>query len=139
MALNIVITGAGIAGLAAAIGARRAGHHVTIYEKSSFANETGAAMWVPPNITKPLFRWGFKPALAKLVAVEGSTYQDPFSLNVLHSVPMGKAITERYGAGCYFAHRVDLHQELKRLATQEAGPGYPVRIELKSEVLAYVS
>lgn len=47
-------------------------------------------------------------------------------------------ITERYGAPWFFAHRVDLHEELKRLATQEEGEGLPVITHLKSEVVRYV-
>ncbi|KAB8077001.1 hypothetical protein BDV29DRAFT_154088 [Aspergillus leporis] len=54
--LSIIIIGAGIAGLSAAIGLSKQGHHVIILEKSKFARETGAALHVPPNCTAML-RW----------------------------------------------------------------------------------
>ncbi|GMF77528.1 unnamed protein product [Aspergillus oryzae] len=52
--LQIVIIGAGIAGLSAAIALSKQGHHVTVLEKSKFARETGAAIHVPPNCTAML-------------------------------------------------------------------------------------
>ena len=39
--LSIGVVGGGIGGLAAAIALRRAGHKVTIYERSDFASEVG--------------------------------------------------------------------------------------------------
>lgn len=47
-------------------------------------------------------------------------------------------ITETFGSPWYFAHRVDLHEELKLLATQEGGEGKPAVVNLRSEVVKYV-
>lgn len=47
-------------------------------------------------------------------------------------------ITEKFGAPWFFAHRVDLHEELKRLATGKEGEGKPARVHLKSEAIRYV-
>jgi salicylate hydroxylase len=43
-----------------------------------------------------------------------------------------------YGASFFFAHRVDLHTELQRLAAG-SGPGSPVEISLRSEVVNYAA
>lgn len=48
-------------------------------------------------------------------------------------------VEREYGAKFYLAHRVDLHAELKLLATQFEGQGRPVVIETGCEVVGYVS
>lgn len=47
--LNILIVGAGIGGLTAALGLRKNGHNVTVYEQSKLATEFGAAVMLSPN------------------------------------------------------------------------------------------
>ncbi|KAJ3528055.1 hypothetical protein NM208_g10396 [Fusarium decemcellulare] len=56
--LRIIVIGAGIGGLTAAIYLRRQGHHVTLLEQSRFANEVGAAMHLAPNANGLLRRIG---------------------------------------------------------------------------------
>jgi salicylate hydroxylase len=45
----------------------------------------------------------------------------------------------RWGLPVYAAHREDLHSQLKLLATQEEGPGYPCDVRVRSKVIDYVS
>ena len=47
--LKIIIVGAGIGGLAAAIGLARNGHQVTVYERLSSTTEIGYAFRITPN------------------------------------------------------------------------------------------
>ncbi|KAK5085141.1 hypothetical protein LTR05_004420 [Lithohypha guttulata] len=47
--LKVIIVGAGIGGLSAAISLRQQGHDVVIFESSRFAAEIGAAIHIPPN------------------------------------------------------------------------------------------
>lgn len=58
--LKILIAGAGIAGLSAAIGLRQQGHRVHIFEQSSFAREAGAAVHIAPNANGVLKRLGIR-------------------------------------------------------------------------------
>ncbi|KAI1840241.1 hypothetical protein JX265_013033 [Neoarthrinium moseri] len=136
-ALDITIVGGGIAGLTAAISLRRAGHRVKVYERSALNNEIGAAIHVPPNATRALLAWGLDPVGAKLVTVKSSFRAQADTLERFHVGTTESAIPEKYGAPWFFAHRVDLHDELKRLATESKGVGTPVQIYLNSEVVQY--
>ncbi len=136
--LNVIIVGAGIAGLTAAFALRRAGHRVRIYEKSGMTNEVGAAINVPPNAARLLLAWGLDPEKERFVKAQSILIAVGATLEALDLNPMGDRIAERYGRPFYLAHRVDLHDALRRMATGPDGHGEPVRILLRSEVVAYV-
>ncbi|KAJ0342371.1 hypothetical protein KNSL1_010705 [Colletotrichum chrysophilum] len=133
--LDVTIVGGGIAGLTAAISLRRAGHCVTIYEKSALNNEIGAAINVQTNASRPLVALGMDPVRARFVPARGSKRLKGETLDLVHSLELG-VIANEYGSPWYFAHRVDLHQELKRMATAADG-GPPLTIKLRSEVTSY--
>jgi 2-polyprenyl-6-methoxyphenol hydroxylase-like FAD-dependent oxidoreductase len=56
--LKILIVGAGIGGLTAAIALRNQGHDIQIFEQSHLATETGAAIHLAPNANGLLRRLG---------------------------------------------------------------------------------
>ncbi|OIW35674.1 FAD/NAD(P)-binding domain-containing protein [Coniochaeta ligniaria NRRL 30616] len=135
--LDVVIVGAGVAGLTAGFALRRAGHRVRIYERSGMNNEVGAAINVPPNAARLLLAWGLDPETERFVTAQSILIAVGATLDVLDLNPVGDRVAERYGRPFYLAHRVDLHDALKRMATGEEGPGEPVRVMLRSEVVAY--
>lgn len=137
-ALNVVIVGGGISGLAAALSLRRAGHTVHIYERSSLNNEIGAAIHLAPNASRALLAWGLDPVRAKFVVCKCSFRAKGDTLEKFH-VGTEDYIEEKYGAPWFLCHRVDLHDELKRLATGPEGLGKPAEVHLKSGVVKYVS
>ncbi|CAG8040348.1 unnamed protein product [Penicillium salamii] len=92
-ALDVLIIGAGIAGLSAAIALGKQGHRVVILEKSGFLKEAGAAIHLPPNCTA-LLRW---------------MDIDPTDFG-------GTLLRQEW----YLVHRVDLHNHLKQRALETA-------------------
>ena len=133
--LKIGISGAGVAGLAAAIGLRRAGHTVTIFERSQFRNEAGAAVSIPPNGARLLEAWGFDTK--KAGGIENIQVRRPKGDTLENMGPTLRFdhVEKTYGSKWNFYHRVDMHQELKDRALDPNGPGKPAVIKLGSQVV----
>ncbi|KAI4745765.1 hypothetical protein E4T50_03868 [Aureobasidium sp. EXF-12298] len=136
MPLKVIIVGAGIAGLCAAIALRQAGHEVEakIFEKSKFATETGAALIISPNGARVLSSLNFSFHKARAVEVTSWRVLRGDNQAQLISVDLSSA-RDKFGAGIWAVHRVDLHNELLRLALDADLPGCPIRLHLSSEVI----
>ncbi|KAF8626592.1 hypothetical protein AX17_006510 [Amanita inopinata Kibby_2008] len=66
LSIDFIVVGGGIAGLACAIGLRRAGHRVLVLEKSPVIGQAVGGYRLPPNLTKILYRWGLEAELAEI-------------------------------------------------------------------------
>ncbi|PKS08463.1 hypothetical protein jhhlp_004846, partial [Lomentospora prolificans] len=131
-ALNIVVVGAGIAGLSAAIFLRQQGHKVIILERSRFANEVGAALHIAPNSNGLLKRMGIVADQINGTLMRSVTEYD--EANVLkRDVDLADA-NKIWQHEWILVHRVHLHEELKRRATDTQGPGIPVELRTSSAV-----
>lgn len=135
----VIIVGGGIAGLTSAISLRRVGHEVHIYERSAFSNEVGAAINISANASRGLLALGMEPVRAKFVTAESLLRAKGDTLEQIHLVKFEPPMEVAYGAPWFLAHRADLHEELKRLATCDKDAGTPVVIHLRSTVNTYVS
>jgi len=136
--LDVLVVGAGIAGLAAAIALRRAGHRVRVYERSALKDEVGAAIHVPPNAARFLVRWGLDPVREGFVRAARAHFRHPATLGLITAESHADNARRFGGADLWYAHRVDLHTALRTLATAPDGPGRPVSLLLASPVVGYV-
>lgn len=136
--LNVIIVGAGIAGLSAAISLRRAGHCVHLYEKSSMNDEIGAAIHVPPNASRFLTAWGLDPVQWRWVEARHADLVNPFTLQPRAALYNEESASSVGGLPLWLSHRVDLHNALKWMATRSDGPGAPATIHLDSLVMVLV-
>ncbi|KAF2170958.1 hypothetical protein M409DRAFT_51198 [Zasmidium cellare ATCC 36951] len=117
--LNVVIVGAGLGGLGAAISLLLAGHEVHVLESASQIGEVGAGIQVLPNSSRVLIQWGLGPRLARLATIPEQVTMLGWKGNVLttHDFP---ATAREYGAPFWDFHRADLHEALLERA-QELG------------------
>lgn len=110
MKKQVLVAGGGIGGMAAALGASRAGWEVRLYERAAAFSEVGAGVQLGPNVVRRLQAWGLQKALQEVAAF-------PTRLQVrsatggreLAELPLGNTAIERYGAAYATIHRADLH------------------------------
>jgi salicylate hydroxylase len=109
---NIIVAGAGIGGLTAALALARAGFRVTLLEQAETLTEVGAGIQLSPNATRVLFALGLQDRLQDLVVSPSAVAVMAAGGARLASVPLGKAAETRYGAPYWTIHRGDLQAVL---------------------------
>ncbi len=121
MTQELLVAGGGIAGLAAALAARRAGWEARVFEQAPAFAEVGAGIQLGPNATRRLRAWGLLDA-ARLRphAPPRLRVRDALDGRELGCLPLGERAAARYGAPYCTVHRADLHATLLE-AAQAAG------------------
>lgn len=111
---KVVIVGAGLGGLAAAIAVHLTGKFsVLVLEAARTMGEIGAGIQVSPNCSRLLQRWGCEKYIINSVVVPlyGRVVRWQNG-EVLSQAPMNPFIAEKYGAPHWHIHRADLHEAL---------------------------
>jgi 2-polyprenyl-6-methoxyphenol hydroxylase-like FAD-dependent oxidoreductase len=107
--VKALISGAGIAGLAAGIGLHRAGLEVEIFERSPQLQEIGAGLMIWPNGSRALKALSVEPRTLEVKKVTLSNS----SGRRLAEMPVDSAYV-RYGSAVTFTHRADLQAALAK-------------------------
>lgn len=113
MSEGIIIVGAGIGGLTAALALLRQGVDVTLCERASELKEIGAGMHLGPNGTAALFSLGLRDPLVDLGVRSTRREMRLWNTGEAWSLTAhGADSEERYGAPYMLMHRADLHKIL---------------------------
>lgn len=118
--LRVVVSGAGIAGLAFAAALHRTGIDCHVYEQAGRLSEVGAGVQLAPNATRLLNRLGLRDRLRTVAvtpsAIEMRRWDDG---TLLQRTVLGDSCHRRFGAPYYTVHRADLQAGLLSLVPPE--------------------
>ncbi|KAG9494997.1 hypothetical protein J7337_013226 [Fusarium musae] len=135
MPLKVIIAGAGLGGLGAAIAMARAGHHVEIFEQSRFLNEIGAAIHIAPNATRVLKSWDIDFTELQAVLCNAIKIYDHKGKPILVTAKL-EELQKSIGNKdeWLLTHRVDLHNTLRKAAMEKTFAG-TIKIHTASKVV----
>lgn len=121
MSSDLLIAGAGIAGVAAALALSRVGARVDVFERAPQLATEGAGVQLGPNVMRILRAWGLQEALqAVAVFPQRLCAMDARDGRVVGQVDLTTAAL-RYGAPCVCIHRADLQVLLWQAAHETPG------------------
>src|SRR5262245_41794912 len=123
----ILIAGAGIGGLTAALAIAQRGLRVALFDQAPRLDEIGAGIQPSPNASGVLIALGLGEHLRRhVVAPEELRVMHAQSARMLARAPLGAAAEARYGAPYWVIHRGDLQAVL--LEAVHADPNITLRL-----------
>ena len=113
-ARTIIVAGAGIGGLTAALTLAARGFRVVILEKAERLEEAGAGLQLSPNASRILVQLGLQPRLAgRAVTPDAISIMSAREGGEIARLPLGEAASFRSGAPYWVVHRADLQGALQ--------------------------
>lgn len=132
---TIIIAGAGIGGLTAALALTRAGYRAVILEQAAHLEEAGAGIQLSPNATRVLAELGLAERLRPhVVAPEAIRIAKGATGRDIVRIPLGSRAEQRYGAPYWVIHRAALQATLA--AAIEESPDITLRLGTRVEDFA---
>ena len=132
--MKIIVSGAGIGGLTAALCFIQQGAEVTVLERAPELGDVGAGIQVPPNAMKVFENLGLDNELAKIAfrpeAIEARMGRSGLGL---FNIPLADAAIARWGAPYLHIHRADYIAVLETALRKQA----PSAIHLGAELVSY--
>jgi 2-polyprenyl-6-methoxyphenol hydroxylase-like FAD-dependent oxidoreductase len=107
--LRIVIVGAGIGGLTAALALLRRGFRPVVYERAPVPREIGAGVIIWPNARRALRDLEIDEALAAMSSDVRTSYFCDYATGSILDVRWGEQLVEQHGMCNLQVHRGDLH------------------------------
>jgi salicylate hydroxylase len=110
---TIIIAGAGIGGLTAALALTRAGFRAVVLEQAERLEETGAGIQLSPNASHVLMGLGIKERLgSRAVVPDAVSLMSARAGGEIARLPLGEAASQSAGAPYWVLHRADLQAAL---------------------------
>ena len=107
---KVVIVGAGIGGLTAALAVLKRGLDVEVYEQASELKEVGAGIQISSNGTRVLYALGLEDALKRVQVLPSKRQIRHWSTGETWNwFDLGTVTQQRYGTPHVMLHRGDLH------------------------------
>ena len=107
--MRVIVIGAGIGGLAAALTLGRSGFEVQVFEQATELREIGAGVQISPNATRILHRLGLEEPLRRFgVRPREVVIRRWDDGRVLARQPLADACERNFGAPYYHFHRAEL-------------------------------
>jgi salicylate hydroxylase len=133
MAQGVIIAGAGLGGLVAALALQRAGVPVRVYERAAELGEVGAGISLAPNATRVLIALGLRDEMDRIANSPDAMGRKDWATGEIIALDAAPEYEATYGAPYWQVHRADLHDLLVRAVRRnDAGA-----IALNSELVSF--
>jgi len=133
---RIVIAGAGVAGLSAALECAARGWSVQLFEKAHALSEVGAGLQLAPNAMRHLERLGVANRLSSQAVIPEALYlMDGRKARPLLAMQLGDKALKRWHHPYVVCHRADLQSALLNACNDNPN----IEINLGAEILSHTA